>query len=139
MTLFGKEFAPQELALGAIAHTPLFAKLPPLQAGIICAISAVLWMLGGTFKKAIRRFGVPLVPLIFAGLSWPALAAPVIGVALLHIGDGFPDRRPTTKDGGRWLGRQVEKYIDDRDYIGGPITKFLAVCIYALSLIPYFL
>ena len=138
MKLFNHDFSLQEFIIGFLAPVALIAKLSLIQLAPVCIISSLLWALGGTFKTALRRFLLPFVPLLFMHPAWATLLAPVIGIAVLHIGDGFPDHRPTTADEGSWLGRQVEKVFPS-DVIGGPITKWLILLIYQLSLIPYFL
>ena len=106
----------------------------------LAVVSGALWMLGGTFKKGIRRYGVPFTISFFMAVSgvpyWTNVGASVLGLTVLHIGDGFPDRRPTTADEGSWLGRQVERIFPD-DRIGGPVTKWLIPIIFQVSLVPY--
>jgi hypothetical protein len=139
MKIFGKEFAPQELLLGACANSILIWIVPGDIAVPAIACSSVLWMLGGTFNKAIRRFGVPVVCALSVGAHGWYLAAPVIGVIWLYQGDGFPDHRPTTADAGSWLGRFVEKFVP-QDEVGGPLTKYIACLVYIwTTMIYYFL
>lgn len=109
-----KDIAPQELILGALS-TIIF--LNPW----LSILTSLLWGLGGSYAKGIRRFGVPIAVGVFTG-SWLAL----LGVPITMLGDGFPDRRPTTQDEGSWLGRQVEKFLPD-DRIGGIVTKCIPV------------
>jgi hypothetical protein len=133
-----KRFSPQELFVGAFAAAGTIRFLGWKLGLAVMAGSAVLWVLGGTYKKAIRRFGVPALIGAFAYFTghWSPIATG-LGVAVLHLGDGFPDRRATTKDEGSWLGRMVEKYVDDRDYIGGPATKLLIALIFQVPLLIY--
>ena len=138
MKIFGKEFAGQELVIGAFANGLLLFKLPIVQSAPVIAASSILWTLGGTFFKPLRRFGVPLIALPFMWLSWSNVAAAVLGIVWLHQGDGFPDRRPTTADPGSWLGKLVEKAIPAPE-IGGPFTKYLAGAIYMLTVALHFL
>ena len=131
----------QEIILGFLSTLILTIKLGWL--GIaLSAITAVLWVLGGTFKKSIRRYGVPITTLVFCtatlGFQWYYLLS-LLGIVVLVQGDGFPDHRPTTEDEGSRLGRFVEKYINSNDAIGGPITKLIIVLLFQLSLIPYFI
>lgn len=138
MKIFGKEFAGQELVIGALVHTPLLLIWPLYLAAPVCVISAILWTAGGTFWKPLRRYGVPITALIFSGPVGLSLPAPVIGVAWLHVGDGFPDTRPSTLAPGSWLGRQVQRVLPAPE-IGGPATKVLAAFIYILTTLLYFL
>jgi len=108
---------------------------------LLSLVCGVLYMLGGTFNKAIRRFGIPLLILAVCslkGFHWYYLFG-LLGFLILSIGDGFPDHRPTTQDEGSALGRWVEKHISSNDAIGGPITKWLIPLIFQLLLAPYFI
>ena len=136
-----KRFSYQEFFLGFVAPAVLIFKLHWIGL-ILSLLCGLLWMLGGTYHKAIRRFGVPVLILIFMStvrfnplLQGISLA---LSIGILHIGDGFPDYRPTTLDAGSALGRLVEKFFP-KDDIGGPLTKWLIAVIFQLSLIPYFL
>lgn len=95
-------------------------------------------MLGGTIRKIIRRYGVPLlvgvVSCFMLKSQLPILSIP-IAILVLHIGDGFPDHRPTTRDEGSALGRFVEKFIPDME-VGGIVTKLLVVAILQFAWIP---
>ena len=123
----------QEIVLGFLSTIILTIKLGWL--GIaLSAITAVLWVLGGSFKKSIRRIGVPLAVSLFTGVWWSML-----GFLPLTLGDGFPDRRPTTADEGSSLGRLVEKYISSEDSIGGLITKLIPVLLLQLFWTPVWL
>lgn len=109
--------------------------------GIILAVACgILWMLGGTYLKTIRREGVPAAVFLWAsffnGFHWWYLFA-ALGILVLHQGDGFPDHRETTADEGSWMGRWVEAHIENDPEIGGPITKWIWVPIFALTLVPY--
>lgn len=138
-----KELSPQEFFIGLAAtiFSVIFIKWWGILAAVLCG---VLWVLGGTYWKPIRRFGVPSLMWVavetYRGWPpidlWPVLAFG-LGVAILHIGDGFPDHRPTTEDEGSDLGRWVEEHITADDRIGGPLTKWLIALIFQLSLIPY--
>lgn len=139
------KFSKQEFFIGLAAVVTMIFVLK-WTVIFTCAASGLLWMLGGTYWKPIRRYGVPFVVWLHVEImrGWPAtdllpVAAFVLGVAVLHIGDGFPDHRPETADKGSWLGRFVEKHIDERDHIGGPITKWLIPVIFQVSLIPYWI
>ena len=136
-------FSVQEFFIGCVAASGLVFIIGPV-AFLAVPGCGSLWMFGGTYNKIIRRFGVPFVLWLHVQIhfDWPAIdiwsaLAFFMGFAILCIGDGFPDHRLTTKDKGSWLGRFVEKYIDERDYIGGPITKWLIPVIFQVSLIPY--
>ena len=109
-----KDISKQELILGFLS-TIIFGNL------ILSILTSLLWGLGGTFKKSIRRLGVPIAVTI---VTLNPLS--ICGIFPLFLGDGFPDRRPTTSDEGSWLGRQVEKIIPD-EYWGGIITKCIPV------------
>ena len=127
------KLSPQEIILGFLSTIILTIKLGWL--GIVLSlITAALWVAGGTFNKAIRRFGVPIAVSLFTGIWWC-----VLGFVVLTIGDGFPDRRPTTTDEGSALGRFVEKYISADDTIGGLITKLIPVLLLQLFWIPIWL
>ena len=136
-----KRFSYQEFFLGFVAPAVLIFKLHWIGL-ILSLLCGLLWMLGGTYHKAIRRFGVPVLILIFVSTKlFNPIAAAIslaLGIGILHMGDGFPDYRPTTASSGSWLGRQVEK-IFPQDDMGGPLTKWLIALIFQLSLIPYFL
>ena len=127
-----KKLSRQEFFIGFLSTVLLF-NLP------ISIISGILWMLGGTYWKGIRRYGIPFVVALFGaivGLSeLEYLYVAISSCIILHIGDSFPDHRTTTADEGSWLGKQVEKIIPDMN-IGGPITKLLIVFIFQISLIP---
>lgn len=129
-----KKFSKQEIVIGAVASVTTVFVLGPWGL-LVSALSGLLWVLGGTYLKAIRRWGVPALQLAatiaLRGFSVQAALVAAIGVALLHIGDGFPDRRPTTQDAGSWLGRLVECFILDPE-VGGPVTKWLVAAIYQL-------
>jgi hypothetical protein len=84
-------------------------------------LTSMLWGLGGTVKKSIRRFGVPIAVLLFTHNPLS-----LCGIFPLFLGDGFPDHRESTKDEGSWLGRQVEKILPD-EYVGGLTTKLIPV------------
>lgn len=144
MKIFGKEFSGQELILGAFANAILIWVAPGDIAVPVVAASSALWMLGGTFWKPLRRFGVPAAPVIGMltmlrpeACTWYFVAA-VLGTISLHIGDGFPDHRPTTSDKGSWLGRAVERILPAPE-IGGPATKILACAIYIATTVLYWL
>lgn len=66
---------------------------------VICPISSILWILGGTYKKQFRRLGFPVLmttaAFLFLGWSWwwIGLFAAAFGVTLLPFtlkGDGVP-------------------------------------------------
>ena len=80
----------------------------------------VLYMLGGTFKKSIRRYGIPLLILavcsVKLGFHWYYLFG-LLGILILSQGDGFPDHRNTSLDAGSSLGQWVEKHISSNDSI----------------------
>lgn len=125
--------SPQEIVLGFLSTILLTTKLSWLGLGL-SLITATLWVLGGSYKKSIRRFGVPLAVSLFTGVWWCML-----GFIPLTLGDGFPDRRPTTADEGSALGRFVERYISSDDSIGGLITKLIPVVLLQLCWIPVYL
>ena len=137
-----KEFSKQEFFIGLVAVLPLVFIIGGL--GFFSALACgLVWVLGGSYGKPIRRFGVPFIIWSHVEITrgWPAIdlwpvVAFALGVAILHIGDGFPDRRPTTQDEGSALGRFVERFFPN-DEIGGPITKWLIALIFQVSLIPY--
>lgn len=134
------KFSYQEFFIGALAASPsiYFIGWQGIFLSIACGI---LWMMGGTYKTAIRRFCVPASIYIMAtgilGFHWYYLIGLAVGIGILHIGDGFPDRRPSTEDEGSWLGRQVEK-VFPQDNVGGLITKLIIPVLFQLSLIPYY-
>lgn len=136
-----KRMSLQEYLIGCVVPAFLIFKLGWM-ALILSILSGLLWVLGGTYHKAIRRFGVPVLILIFVSTKlFNPIAAAIslaLGIGILHMGDGFPDYRPTTASSGSWLGRQVEK-IFPQDDMGGPLTKWLIALIFQLSLIPYFI
>ena len=120
----------QEIILGFFSTIILTIKLGWL--GIaLSAITAVLWVLGGSFKKSIRRIGVPLAVSLFTGVWWSML-----GFAVLTIGDGYPDS--FSGDEGSWLGKQVKK-LGLSDKVGGLVTKVIPVILLQLFWIPVFL
>ena len=137
-----ERFSYEELGRGfmAVIATCFIIHWWGLMLAFVCG---VLWMAGGTYATWIRRWIIPIltyaVITVIFNFTWYWLIAPVLGVAVLSMGDGFPDHREETKDEGSWLGRWVEKNIDERDYIGGPITKWLVPVIFQVSLIPYFI
>lgn len=138
---FLKRFNSQEFLIGSVVHAGLVFLLGfwiiPVE-----LLSAVLWSIGGVFYKPVRRFFVPIVPYLFLsylnGFQLLYVLAVVGGIAVLHIGDGFPDHRPTTKDPGSALGRFVEKFIPEPE-LGGKVTKWLLAAIYQVPLILYLL
>ncbi len=140
------KFSLQEFFIGMASTIVLFSILGIF--GLVLSLfTGILWMLGGTYFKGIRRFGVPAVTFLFMaffqGFKFHheslVISGIVIGIIILHQGDGFPDHRLTTQDEGSWLGRLVYKYIDDRDSVGGPITKWIIPILFQVSLIPYFI
>ena len=122
----------QEFILGFFSTILLTFKLGWWGLLLAC-ITSVLWPLGGTYWKPIRRCGVPLAVLLFTQNWWCLL-----GFFPLLIGDGFPDHRTTTKDEGSWLGRQVEKVWPD-DKVSGILTKVLVVIILQAAWLPILL
>lgn len=138
-----KEFSPQEFFIGALSAVLTFF-LIGWMAVFTVGSCGLLWMLGGTYWKPIRRFGVPFVIWLDVEFvrGWSpidpwSITAFVLGVAILHIGDGFPDHRVLSWDPGSALGRFVERFFPD-DRIGGPLTKWIIALIFQVSLLPYF-
>lgn len=135
-----RKLSMQEFFIGVVSTLTLALKIGwwvvPLS--VICG---ALWMLGGTYEKVIRRIGVPSAVCIFAAaiLGWHLVFVfvPIIGFAVLTIGDGFPDHRTTTKDEGSALGRFIERFIPDVN-IGGLVTKLTIVVLIQLAWIPIF-
>lgn len=116
--------------------------------GIPLALScSLLWALGGTFNKAIRRFGVPALILLdvghFNGYKTVYFVGMAVGILILHLGDGFPDHRPETASSGSFLGRLVEVIVRPSDQaeadLAGIVTKWLVAGIFQISMIPYLL
>lgn len=134
-----KPYSKQEFFIGLVALLPS-AILLKWWGVVVAVLCGVLWVLGGTYHKAIRRWGVPALRLLAVGilLGWSrqAFAAAAIGVAVLYQGDGFPDHRPTTLDPGSRLGRFVERFIPDPE-VGGPVTKWLVALAFQLSWVAY--
>lgn len=81
--------------------------------------SAVLWAIGGSWKKSIRRYGIPVMVAMCLSNYWALMAIPV-----LHLGDGYPDN--FSGDEGSWLGQQVYQVIGPHE-VGGLITKLIPV------------
>lgn len=140
-----KRLAPVEFLRGFVAVLPICFKVGWI--GVtIAALAGLLFMLGGTFLKSIRRFGVPIltcgVSCIILHNIWILVGVP-IGFGILSIGDGFPDRRLGTYDRGSWLGRLVERILDpiDQESIDGcgEVTKWCIVVLFQLALIPVYL
>lgn len=134
-----KQVSWQEFGMGALATVLSFAFIG-WWALVLSPACGLLWMLGGTYDKAIRRWGVNAVLLAAAVLSsgwhWWYTAAFILGVIVLYQGDGFPDHRPTTKDPGSRLGRLVEKFIPSENP-GGIVTKLLAVALFQIAVAIY--
>ena len=131
----------QEFFIGVLGTIPLIFKLGAYTPWL-AVFCGVLWMLGGTYNKLIRRLGVPVSVFLYSCLVlppsyWYALCVPM-GYGVLCIGDGFPDNRPTTRDEGSFLGRLVERFISDEDG-GGILTKILIPLILQLAWIPIYL
>lgn len=138
-----KKLSVQELFIGLTA-TITFIFVIKWWGILLAVLCGLIWMLGGTYWKPIRRWGVPAMTAGavqayrgFPGVEiWPVVGM-ALGIAILHIGDGFPDHRPATEDEGSALGRWVEKHITADDRVGGPLTKWLIALIFQLSLIGY--
>ena len=134
-------FSQQEFVIGAVVGLSTY---PIIGWGalVLAPICSILWAFGGTYQKSIRRYLIPLeicvVVCMVNGFHYWYLLALAAGIRILHLGDGFPDRRPTTFDEGSWLGQKVEVFFPD-DRIGGPLTKWLIPVIFQASLIPYFI
>jgi hypothetical protein len=134
-----KRFSYQEFFVGTAAtiSSVLFLGWKGIPLALACGL---LWMLGGTYLKTIRREGVNGAVFLYAcwfhGFQPFYLVGLGLGIAILHIGDGFPDRRPTTADPGSWLGRQVEKWVPNPE-VGGPITKWLIALIFQNAMLFY--
>ena len=107
---------------------------------VVSIVTGILWMLGGTYHTSIRREGIPILLFMIkiSSFQWWHLISLILGIYILHQGDGFPDHRPTTQDPGSRLGRFVERFYPE-DSVGGPITKWIIVVLFQLSLIPYFI
>lgn len=133
------KFAWQEFWIGFGATITLILKLGWIMIPL-ALICGYLWMLGGSYFKAIRRAGVPIIVLIAYGFqSW--LGSAVIlsgGYGILCLGDGFPDYRPSTWDEGSWLGKQVERFTMDVE-LGGWITKLIPPVLLQLAWLPIWL
>ena|SRR3990167_5627618 len=131
----------QEFLIGILSVVPLTFKLG-IYTLLLCAVTGLLWVLGGTFNKLFRRLGVPISVLIFSSTQllptyWYSLIVP-IGFGILSIGDGFPDNRPTTRDEGSFIGRFVEMFLSNEDG-GGIITKLIIAVLVQLAWIPIYL
>lgn len=103
---------------------------------LLAAGCGILWMLGGTYHKAIRRWLVPAAIAVTCGFNFLAFAP---GVAILHIGDGYPDHRVSTWDSGSALGQFVERVWDLHPDAGGAVTKWLIVLIFQISWLVQFI
>lgn len=116
-----------------MATMPLCLKLGYVGLAISVA-SGFLWMFGGTYWKPIRRIGIPiLIALTSYYLGAVSLVVALMVGGILHLGDGFPDHRPSTADPGSWLGRQVETIIPDPD-LGGEVTKWIPVVLVLVAI-----
>ena len=131
-----KDLSPQEFIIGCLATVALAFKIH-WWALLVIPLCGLLWMIGGTFPKAIRRWGVPIVCAV-SHLTWWCLLSIPLGVLILSQGDGFPDHRPTTSDPGSPLGRFVERYLPNMD-VGGLVTKLLIAVIFQASILPIIL
>ena len=144
------KFSWQEFFVGCASTFLLFFVVGIPLGALFAVTSGFLWMMGGTIWKGLRRFGVPIMICHnfsqISGFEWGYLLGAAAGIAILHIGDGFPDFRPTTADSGSWLGQKVRQIVirvtdstneDEIMDIGGPLTKWIIPVIFQLSLIPY--
>lgn len=136
------KLAPIEFVRGFVAVLPICFKVGWIGVSI-AGLSGLLYCLGGTYSKLIRRLGIPVSIVLYMVIlgfwyNWLLLTIP-IGFGILSLGDGFPDHRPTTLDEGSWLGRLVEKVLDGvPDDIGGEITKWIIVLLFQLALVPVY-
>ena len=99
----------EELLVGFIYGSSVWPILSWLAIipGILCA---VLWAIGGSGPKLVRRIGVPTVVAISLSFTsiWLLLTAlPLWGV--VSVGYGMPD--PTTGDEGSMLGRFYSRWL----------------------------
>lgn len=132
------KFSYQEWFMGFGATILLTFKLGII--GIsLAAVSGLLWMAGGTYLKAIRRYGVPLLvgslSCFMLSSALPLVSVP-LAIGILCIGDGYPSTQPY--DSGSWLGQQVYK-LGFNDEVGGFITKLVPVALLQLAWIPIFI
>ena len=136
-----KKLAPIEFFRGFVAVLPICFKIGWIGLSV-AGVAGLLWMAGGTYSKAIRRLGVPilafLVSVSLIGFKWPFLGILAIGYGVLSLGDGYPDRRTSTYDFGSWLGREVEKF-GFSDEVGGEITKWIPVILFQIALLSIYL
>ncbi len=103
----------------------------------VATICGIIWMLGGSIEKIIRRLGVPLFVICTSLLfNWWAIWTLFVGYGILCLGDGYPDHN--TGDSGSWLGRQVEK-LGWPSEISGELTKWIPVLLFQLALLPIYL
>jgi len=131
-----KRIAISEIILGFLSTILLTLKFGWCGVLLSC-ITSVLWALGGTYKKWIRRIGVPLSAYLMGVLvdhsSIATLMYFPIGWLILSIGDGYPDT--FSGDPGSWLGRQVKK-LGFSDSVGGLVTKIIPVILLQLAWVP---
>lgn len=102
-------------------------------------VTSVLWVLGGSVRKIIRRLGVPLTVCtvsIYSGQLYQICYILPLGFAILCIGDGFPDK--FSGDEGSWLGQQVNRFVKDAT-LGGYVTKVIPVVLLQLAWLPLWL
>ena len=127
----------QEFVVGFAATITLAFKIGWYATPLSIACS-VLWAIGGTYAKFIRREGVSILCGTVACLvlrnSFCLFAIPA-AMLVLHQGDGFPDHRPTTLDEGSRIGKFIERFVSNPE-IGGPITKMMIAFLLQLAFIP---
>lgn len=134
-----KHFNKSEFILGFLSTAILITRLH--WTGLALSIlTSFLWALSGAgfVPKAIRRYGVPIAAfaaVVYAlHFHWWYLLM-LDGIAVLHLGDSYPDFRPSTRDEGSWLGKVV--YATGlSDELGGLVTKLIVVLILQLAWIP---
>lgn len=112
---------------------------------VLSLLCGLLWMLGGTYAKTIRREGVSLSVFlyfwIFTGYHWIYPIAAILGIVILHQGDGFPDHRLETEDEGSPLGRFIERIFEpqtdwDTEWCG-QVTKSIIVVGFQITVLIY--
>ena len=100
-------------------------------------ITALLWRAGGEYKKAYRRFGVPLVllPIILATREYQFLITMVMWVGVLSLGYGIPDKT----DAGSWLGRFMWSKIQNKTEDDASVSVRLVLAVlFWVSFFPMF-